>query len=70
MRGQAVRQRLAALQHAQNILDDKRKLARSVSSLVMVSARSSGTAGVEQRGEFLGEEQNVPALAARRTTAA
>ena len=32
---------------------------RSVSSPVIESARSSGTPGVQQRGEFLGEEQNV-----------
>ena len=44
MRGQAVGQRLAAFEHAQNILHQHAEgLARSVSSLVMESARSSGT---------------------------
>ena len=64
MRRQAVRQRPAALQHAQNIHHDEpefrtfRKFAGDVDGAV------ERHAGVQQRGEFLREEQHVAALVA------
>ena len=64
MGGQAVGQRLAALQHAQHVEHDDAE--RGLLGQFGGDGKRAVErhAGIEQRGKFLGEEQDVAALAA------
>ena len=65
MRGETVGERLAALQHAQDVEDDEAEL-RPFREFASDGQRAiDGHARVEQRRELLREEQDVAPVAAR-----